>query len=151
LEIKSGYLMNSGLFPKSVALAAVIAPICHGIPIPNTTQYRNVDYEFAVSIPSGLHACMNSPPCPNHGVWVPLDRSHCDDVAQNISPYVTVNADYNTAEIGDTAAALAAAECRWREAKNIIWLHGSSGCMAQASAGARPPDAAAASPTAISR
>lgn len=116
--------MHFRSFFRSAALGVVIVPLCHGIPIPNAGQYQNVDYEFAVNIPTGLHACMNSSPCPNHGIWVPLGRSHCDSDTQNASPYVTINADYNAAGDADTAWGLAEIECQWRHAKDIVWLRG---------------------------
>ena len=112
--------MYLGALP--IAVAAVIAPLCHGIPVPTPLQYRNVDYQFTVSVPSDLRACMNSPPCPNHGVWFPLDGSSCTHDTEGSSQYIAVNANYNAAGEADTAERLASIECRWEGAKDIVWL-----------------------------
>lgn len=49
-------------------------------------------------------------------------NARCDGPYDNIR-HIDVSADYNTAEIGDTAEALANAECRWRMARDIVWLN----------------------------
>lgn len=66
---------------------------------------------------------MTSAPNPNHGVWIPLDRAPCQAAGDQPS-YISVNANYNAAGDADTAAGLAAIECRWDNARDIVWLNG---------------------------
>lgn len=63
---------------------------------------------------------MTARPNPNHRLWIPLDRTRCDERP----PYIGVYANYNAAGIADTAWGLAKVECRWRHAKKIVWLRG---------------------------
>lgn len=51
-----------------------------------------------------------------------LDRSKKCDGDYFRSPGIFVNAIYNAADIGNTPQALAAVECRWDEARHIVWL-----------------------------
>jgi hypothetical protein len=50
-----------------------------------------------------------------------LDRVRCNDPRER-PPYISVSAFYNAAGYADTAEGLAATECRWREARDIVWL-----------------------------
>lgn len=90
-------------------------------PVPNASRYINTDYQFSVKLPNGHLACVGE--ITNHGVAILLDPAKKCDGDYFKSPGIFVNADYNTAEVGNTAAALAAAECRWDGAKDIVWLH----------------------------
>ena len=38
--------MKIGSFSKSMVMATVVAPLCHGIPIPMSSHYHNVNYDF---------------------------------------------------------------------------------------------------------
>lgn len=109
------------LIVRVCAAACFSLMLCGQILIPNTKKYENIDYQFSVEIPRGLRGCMTSAPNPNHGVWLPLDGAPCS-AADDQRPYISVNANYNTAEIGNTPQAIAAAECRWRKARQIVWL-----------------------------
>ena len=64
---------------------------------------------------------MTSAPNPNHGFWIPLDRTWCGAPHER-PPYISVSAFYNAAGYADTAEGLAAVECRWDEARQIVWL-----------------------------
>lgn len=93
-------------------------------PVPNLRIYRNPDCQFSVKLPKGYLSCVGE--ITDHGVVVLLDRdARCDGPYDKIR-LIDVAADYNTAEVGNTAAALAATERRWRDAKNIVWLHDTS-------------------------
>jgi len=92
------------------------------MPVANSSIYINSDYQFSVWLPAGFLACVDE--STNHGVAILLDLTKICDGNYFQSPGIFINADYNTAEIGTTAAALAAAECRWDGAKDIVWLHG---------------------------
>lgn len=115
--------MNVRPSMKRAIFPILILVLCGQMPIPNARQYRNVDYEFSVDIPPSLRGCMTSPPNPNHGLWIPLDRTRCDESDQR-SADIDVSADYNAAGDADTAEGLAAIECRWRRARHIVWLKG---------------------------
>jgi hypothetical protein len=116
--------MGAGLLANALLLATVAAPVCTEVPTLDLRHYRNVDYEFSVEIPRSLLACMVSPPCPNHGLWTPLEPvSSCID-SHDGHRYIDVDAEYNTAFEATTPARLAAVECRWRGARYIVWLRG---------------------------
>jgi len=91
-------------------------------PAPDAKLYSNSDYQFSAELPQGYRACVGQ--VTNHGVVILLDHNAICDGPYDDIRHIDVSADYNTSELGNTAAALAAAECRWRDAKNIIWLHG---------------------------
>ena len=109
---------------RSASLLAVAVLLCGQVPILNPRQYRNVDYEFSVNIPSGLHGCKTASPNPNHGLWIPLDRHWSCEDSDDFVPYVSVSANSNTAFEAATPARLAAVECRWQGARHIVWLKG---------------------------
>jgi hypothetical protein len=114
--------MTARLLTRWAASLALVLALCGQIAIPNSRRYSNVDYQFAVNIPHGLRGCMTARPNPNHGLWIPLDRSRCDDPDER-PPYIGIHADYNAAGDADTAAGLAAIECHWRMPRHIVWLH----------------------------
>lgn len=116
--------MGTLLIAKAIALVLAAAPLCFGVPIPHKSKYQNIDYQFSVKIPPGVHGCKLSSPCPNHGVWIPLQRKEACDSSDEDSPYIGVFANYNAAGLADAAAGLAAIECRWRHARHIVWLRG---------------------------
>jgi hypothetical protein len=105
------------------AAAFILGPLSAAAdrPAPDQTRYNNVDYQFSVDLPKGFLACVGE--ITNHGVVILLNHPAQCDGNYFSSPGIFVNADYNTAEIGDTAEALAATECRWDNAKDIVWLH----------------------------
>jgi len=125
VESEAEYLMNAALqtaaaFAATCLMAA--SPALPDRPAPNASLYTNSDYQFSATLPKGFLACVGD--ITNHGVVILLDpKSHCDGPYGSI-PRIDVAANYNAAEIGDTAKALAATECRWRGASNIVWLHG---------------------------
>jgi hypothetical protein len=96
-------------------------PICVPTPIPGSRMYQNSKYQFAVKIPQHFHACMISSPCPNHGIWLPLKGdSECKKLPT--PPYVDIDAEYNAAEVADTAGGLAAVQCHYRGPTGVVWL-----------------------------
>jgi len=116
--------MSAGLLAKALLLVTMNAPTCAEVPTLDPRGYRNVDYEFSVKIPRSLLGCMISPPCPNHGLWMPLERvSSCVD-SHDGHRYIDVDAEYNSAFEAATPARLATVECRWRGARHITWLIG---------------------------
>jgi hypothetical protein len=116
--------MPAGALLKHAGLIVAASVMCGQIAIPDPRQYRNIDYQFSVRIPSGYKGCMNSAPNPNHGVWIPLDNTWpCENSDDPVS-YISINANYNAAGNSDTAKGLAQIECRWRKARHIVWLSG---------------------------
>lgn len=59
----------------------------------------------------------------NHGVLILLDGRPCNAPDEG-PPYISVNAFYNAAGEAENAAGLAAIQCRWKNARDIVWLKG---------------------------
>jgi hypothetical protein len=135
MESQAGRLMRAWCAAMAFALLVVnetagtarAEPICVPTPILDAREYRNIDYQFSVKIPLGLHACKTSSPCPNHGIWLPLKDDGCKNIP-NV-PYIDVDAEYNAGSEVDTPdhepartpAQLATIQCPWRDA-NVAWL-----------------------------
>lgn len=114
--------MAAGVARWSTAVGLALA-LCGQIAIPNARKYSNVDYQFSVEIPQGLRGCMTAAPNPNHGVLILLDGRPCNAPDEG-PPYISVNAFYNAAGEAENAAGLAAIQCRWKNARDIVWLKG---------------------------
>jgi hypothetical protein len=131
MESKAEHLMSARLAATVLAFFVVNAvtrtgcakPVCFPQSIPDAPKYENYNYQFSIVVPGDLHACMNSSPCPNHGIWMPLKGDPgCEDFPH--VPYIAVDAEYNTAEEADTAQGLAAIQCYERGARHTAWLRG---------------------------
>jgi hypothetical protein len=116
--------MGAGLLETALTLALLAGPVCTEVPVPDVRQYRNVEYQFSVAIPPGLRGCKISSPCPNHGLWIPLGPVSTCARSHEGSRYIDVDAEYNTIDDVNTADRLAAIQCRWRDARHIVWLDG---------------------------
>jgi hypothetical protein len=116
--------MNPGPFSRALSLAVVAFLVGGQVSVPDQRRYSNIDYEFSVRIPLGYRGCMTEAPNPNHGFWIPLVVSWtCADADHGV-PYVGVFANYNVPYEAAAPSEAAAIECRWRAARNIVWLRG---------------------------
>jgi hypothetical protein len=125
MGISTRYPMSAGLFTNMLVLVtALAAPVCTEVAIPNVREYSNPDYQFSVVLPPDLRGCKVSSPCPNHGLWIPLQTVSTCVGSRSRSRYVDVDAEYNTVDDVHTVEQLASVVCRWRDARHIVWLKG---------------------------
>lgn len=101
--------------------AAVSSLASADIPAPNAKYYENVDYQFSVDLPHGLHACVSEHT--NHGVVIYLDPGVKCGTAKKGVAYIGIFADYNVPYEARTPARLARIACRDADAKRIEWLY----------------------------
>ncbi len=74
-----------------IACAIVLVAGGSVVAAPTSEEYRNVDYAYAVTLPTGTHYEMSEPPASNHGFTV------------NLGPSVSVRVDSSSTDARDLA------------------------------------------------